>query len=157
MRLFIVDGIKYHKIGDDQFYAQELFQQNELFGYLKDNMVKAEKSVFDYVVYDSDIELEFASAFERNEDIKLYAKLPGWFKIDTPLGGYNPDWAVLIEKDGKEKLYFVVETKSTLFSVERRPEENAKIKCGYAHFEALGDEVNFTVSNSMDEFSSRYA
>lgn len=157
MRLFIIDGIKYHKIGDDQFYAQELFQQNELFGYLKDNMVKAEKSVFDHVVYDSDIELEFASAFERSEDIKLYAKLPGWFKIDTPLGGYNPDWAVLIEKDGKEKLYFVVETKSTLFSVERRPEENAKIKCGYAHFEALGDEVNFTVSNSMDEFSSRYA
>lgn len=109
MRLFIVDGIKYQKIGDDQFYAQELFQQNELFGYLKDNMVKVEKSVFDHVVYDSDIELEFASAFERNEDIKLYAKLPGWFKIDTPLGGYNPDWAVLIEKDGKEKLYFVVE------------------------------------------------
>lgn len=157
MRLFIVDGIKYHKIGDDQFYGQELFQQNELFGYLKDNMVKAEKSVFDHVVYDSDIELEFASAFERNEDIKLYAKLPGWFKIDTPLGGYNPDWAVLIEQDGKEKLYFVVETKSTLFSVERRPEENAKIKCGYAHFEALGDDVKFTVSNSMDEFSSRYA
>lgn len=157
MRLFIVDGIKYHKIGDDQFYAQELFQQNELFGYLKDNMVKAEKSVFDHVVYDSDIELEFASAFERNDDIKLYAKLPGWFKIDTPLGGYNPDWAVLIEKDGKAKLYFVVETKSTLFSVERRPEENAKIKCGYAHFEALGDDVKFTVSNSMDEFSSRYA
>ncbi|TPE52016.1 type III restriction endonuclease subunit R [Maribrevibacterium harenarium] len=157
MRLFIVDGIKYHKIGDDQFYAQELFQQNELFGYLKDNMVKAEKSVFDHVVYDSDIELEFASAFERNEDIKLYAKLPGWFKIDTPLGGYNPDWAVLIEQDGKEKLYFVVETKSTLFSIERRPEENAKIKCGYAHFEALGDDVNFTVSNSIDEFSGRYS
>lgn len=157
MRLFIVDGIKYQKIGDDQFYGQELFQTNELFGYLKDNMVKAEKSVHDHVVYDSDIELEFASAFERNEDIKLYAKLPGWFKIDTPLGGYNPDWAVLIEQDGKDKLYFVVETKSTLFSVERRPEENAKIKCGYAHFEALGDDVKFTVSNSMDEFSGRYA
>lgn len=157
MRLFIVDGIKYHKIGDDQFYAQELFQKNELFGYLKDNMVKAEKSVFDHVVYDSDIELEFASTFELNDDIKIYAKLPGWFKIDTPLGGYNPDWAVLIDQDGKEKLYFVVETKSTLFSVERRPEENAKIKCGYAHFEALGDDVKFTVSNSIDEFSSRYA
>ena len=156
MRLFIVDGIKYQKIGDDQFYAQELFQQNELSGYLKDNMLKAEKSVFDHVIYDSDIELEFATAFERNHDIKLYAKLPGWFKIDTPLGGYNPDWAVLIEQDGKEKLYFVVETKSTLFSVDRRPEENAKIKCGYAHFEALGDDVKFTVSNSMDELASRY-
>jgi len=157
MRLFIVDGIKYQKIGDEQFYAQELFQQNELFGYLKDNMVKAEKSVFDHVVYDSDIELEFASAFERNEDIKLYAKLPSWFRIDTPLGGYNPDWAVLIEQDGKDKLYFVVESKSTLFSVERRPEENAKIKCGFAHFEALGDDVKFTVSNSMDELSGRYS
>lgn len=157
MRLFIVDGIKYQKIGDDQFYGQELFETNELFGYLKDNMVKAEKSVFDHVVYDSDIELEFASALERNEDIKLYAKLPGWFKIDTPLGGYNPDWAVLIEQDGKDKLYFVVESKSTLFSVERRPEENAKIKCGFAHFEALGNDVTFTVSNSMDELSGRYS
>ena len=156
MRLFIVDGIKYHKIGDDQFYAQELFQQNELFGYLKDNMVKAEKSVFDHVVYDSDTELEFASAFERNDDIKLYAKLPGWFKIDTPLGGYNPDWAVLIEQDGKDKLYFVIETKSTLYSVERRPEENAKIKCGNAHFEALGDNVTFTVSDSMGQFTGQY-
>lgn len=156
MRLFIVDGIKYQNIGDDQYYGQELFETNELFGYLKDNMVKAEKAVFDHVVYDSDIELEFATAFERNEDVKLYAKLPGWFKIDTPLGGYNPDWAVLIEQDGKDKLYFVVETKSTLFSVERRPEENAKIKCGFAHFEALGNDVNFTVSNSMDEFSGRY-
>lgn len=156
MRLFIVDGIKYHKIGNDQVYGQELFEQNELFGYLKNNMVKAEKSVFNHVVYDSDIELEFASSFEQNDDIKLYAKLPSWFKIDTPLGGYNPDWAVLIGQDGKEKLYFVVETKSTLFSVERRPEENAKIKCGYAHFEALGDDVKFTVSNSMSEFESRY-
>lgn len=157
MQLFIVDGIKYQKIGDDQFYGQELFEANELFGYLKDNMVKAEKSVFDHVVYDSDIELEFVSAFERNEDIKLYAKLPAWFKIDTPLGGYNPDWAVLIEQYGKDKLYFVVESKSTLLSVERRPEENAKIKCGFAHFEALGDDVTFTVSNSMDELSGRYS
>lgn len=156
MRLFIVDGIKYHKIGDDKFYGQELFEKNELFGYLKNNMVKAEKSVFDHVVYDSDIELEFATAFENNDDIKLYAKLPSWFKIDTPLGGYNPDWAVLIEQDGKEKLYFVVETKSTMYSVERRPEENAKIKCGYAHFEALGDDVEFTVSNSMSELSGKY-
>jgi len=156
MRLFIVDGIKYHKIGDDKFYGQELFEKNELFGYLKDNMVGAEKSVYDHVVYDSDIELEFATAFEQNDDIKLYAKLPSWFKIDTPLGGYNPDWAVLIEQDGKEKLYFVVETKSTMYSAERRPEENAKIKCGYAHFEALGDDVQFTVSNSMSEFSGKY-
>ena len=77
-RLFVVDGIKYHKIGDDHFYAQELFSDNELFGYLQKNMVKSQKSVFDHVVYDSDVELNFATALEQSDDIKLYAKLPDW-------------------------------------------------------------------------------
>ena len=157
MRLFIVDGIKYHKIGEDHFYAQELFSDNELFGYLQKNMLESQKSVFDHVVYDSDIELEFASAFERSDDIKLYAKLPDWFKIDTPLGSYNPDWAVLIEVDGNEKLYFVVETKSTLFTDALRPSEKAKIACGKEHFKALGNEVEFAVTNAFEEFSGRYA
>ncbi|MDY0208048.1 MAG: restriction endonuclease subunit R, partial [Pseudomonas sp.] len=156
MRLFVVDGITYHKIGDDQYYAQELFSDNELFGYLQQNMVASQKSVFDHVVYDSDVELEFASAFERSDDIKLYAKLPGWFKIDTPLGGYNPDWAVLIEVDGKDKLYFVVETKGSLFTDALRPAEKAKIDCGRAHFKALGDEVEFAVSNGFDHFTGEY-
>jgi type III restriction enzyme len=156
MRLFVVDGIKYHKIGDDHYYAQELFRDNELFGYLQKNMVESRKSVFEYVVYDSDVELEFASAFERSDDIKLYAKLPDWFKIDTPLGTYNPDWAVLIEIDGKEKLYFVVETKSTLFTDARRPAEKAKIICGKEHFKALGNDVEFTVTNAFDDFSGKY-
>ena len=156
MRLFVVDGIKYHKIGDDQFYAQELFSDNELFGYLQKNMVESQKSVFDHVVYDSDIELEFATAFERSDDIKLYAKLPDWFKIDTPLGTYNPDWAVLIEVDGKEKLYFVVETKSTLFTDALRPTEKAKIACGKEHFKALGNDVEFAVTNAFEDFSGKY-
>ncbi|MDT9546640.1 MAG: DEAD/DEAH box helicase family protein [Chlorobium phaeovibrioides] len=156
MRLFVVDGIKYHKIGDDYFYAQELFTDNELFGYLQKNMVESQKSVFDHVVYDSDVELEFATAFERSDDIKLYAKLPDWFKIDTPLGTYNPDWAVLIEVDGKEKLYFVVETKSTLFTDALRPTEKAKIACGKEHFKALGKEVEFAVTNAFEDFSGKY-
>jgi len=156
MRLFVVDGIKYHKIGDEHFYAQELFHDNELFGYLQKNMVESRKSVFDHVVYDSDIELEFASAFEKSDDIKLYAKLPDWFKIDTPLGGYNPDWAVLIEVDGKEKLYFVVETKSTLFTDALRPTEQAKIACGKEHFKALGNDVEFVVTNAFEHFSGKY-
>ena len=156
MRLFVVDGIKYHKMGDDHYYAQELFNEKELFGYLKKNMVETKKSVFDHVVYDSDIELEFATSFEKSDDIKLYAKLPNWFKIDTPLGGYNPDWAVLIEVDGKEKLYFVVETKSTLFTDGLRPNEKAKIACGKEHFKALGNDVEFAVTNAFDEFSGKY-
>jgi len=156
MRLFVVDGIKYHKIGEDHFYAQELFSDNELFGYLQKNMLESRKSVFDHVVYDSDIELEFATAFERSDDIKLYAKLPDWFKIDTPLGTYNPDWAVLIEVDGKEKLYFVVETKSILFTDALRSTEKGKIACGKEHFKALGKEVEFAVSNAFEDFSGKY-
>jgi len=156
MRLFVVDGIKYHKIGNEQFYAQELFEDNELFGYIHKNMVESKKSVFDHVVYDSDIELEFASSFERSDDIKLYAKLPSWFKIDTPIGTYNPDWAVLIEIEGKEKLYFVVETKGTLFTDALRPTEKAKIACGKEHFKALGNDVEFTVTNSMEDFAGKY-
>ena len=97
MRRFIVDGIKYQKIGDEHFYCQELFQDKELKGYLGKNMLKSEKSVYDHVVYDSDVEHDFAEAFEKSEEVKVYAKLPDWFKIDTPLGTYNPDWAVLVE------------------------------------------------------------
>ena len=156
MRLFIVDGIKYQKIGDDQYYAQELFSDKELFGYLSKNMVESNKSVFNHVVYDSEVELKFAKSFELSEDVKVYAKLPDWFKIDTPLGGYNPDWAVLIEVDGKQKLYFVVETKSTMLSSALRPEEKARIDCGKEHFKALGLGVNFSVSTSFDSFNSVY-
>jgi type III restriction enzyme len=83
-------------------------------------------------------------------------KLPDWFTIDTPLGSYNPDWAVLVEADGKEKLYFVVETKSTLFTDALRPSEKAKIACGKEHFRALGKDVEFAVTNSFEEFSVKY-
>jgi len=136
-RLALVDGIKYQKLGDDHFYAQELFDQEELTGYLKNMLMDTEKSIYEHVVYDSTTERDFADAMEKNEAIKLYAKLPGWFKVPTPLGSYNPDWAVLVEQDGTQRLYFVVETKSSLFTDDLRDKENAKIECGKAHFHAL--------------------
>ncbi len=156
MRLFIVDGITYQKIGDKHYYAQELFEDEVLNGYLNKNMLETQKSVYDHVVYDSDIEETFAREFERSNDIKLYAKLPDWFKIDTPLGSYNPDWAVLVEQDGKEKLYFVVETKSSLFSDALRPKEQAKIDCGTAHFVALGQKAKFVKANDYSSFTAQY-
>ena len=67
----------------------------------------------------------------------MYAKLPGWFTVPTPLGNYNPDWAVLVEQDEGQHLYFVVETKGSLFGSDLRIAENAKIECGEAHFSAL--------------------
>jgi type III restriction enzyme len=155
MRLFIVDGIKYEKIGDEHYYAQELFEENELYGYLSKNMLESQKSVYDYVVYDSDVEAEFARSFERSDDVKVYAKLPSWFKIDTPLGSYNPDWAVLVEMDGQPKLYFVVETKGSLFTEALRPLELAKIDCGREHFKAMGNDARFAVANNYEDFSTK--
>ena len=81
--------------------------------------------------------------------------MPNWFKISTPLGSYNPDWAVLIEKDGDQKLYFVLETKSNLLSESLRPTETAKIKCGHRHFEALENNVTFKEVDDFSEFIER--
>ena len=157
MRHFIVDGIKYEKIGEDHYYAQELFADKELSGYLNKNMLEAQKSVYDHVVYDSEIESEFARSFEQSKDVKVYAKLPGWFKIDTPLGTYNPDWAVLVNRDDEEKLYFVVETKGSILGELLRPIEKAKIDCGREHFKALGDSVDFAVADNFDTFMDKVA
>lgn len=157
MRLFIVDGIKYEKIGDEYYYAQELFEKNELYGYLSKNMLESQKSVYDYVVYDSEVEAEFARSFEQSDDVKVYAKLPDWFKIDTPLGGYNPDWAVLVEMDDQSKLYFVVETKGSLFTDALRPVEQAKIDCGRGHFKAMGNDIGFAVANNYEDFSAKFS
>ena len=115
-RLALVDGIRYQRIGDEVHYAQELFEQEELTGYLK-NMLAAKKSVYEQVVYDSSgVERTFAEELEKNEAVKVYAKLPGWFKVPTPLGTYNPDWAVLVEKDGMERPSCTIEMPALLRS-----------------------------------------
>jgi type III restriction enzyme len=142
-RLALVDGIKYQRIGDEHYYAQELFEQEELIGYLRNMLENTKKSVFEHVVYDSGgVERTFAEQMEKNDAVKVYAKLPGWFKVPTPLGSYNPDWAVLVQINGQERLYFVVETKSSLFTDDLRDQEAAKIACGEAHFKALAGGKN---------------
>lgn len=152
MRLLIVDGIKYTKLGDSEFYAQELFDSEELTGYLNRNMVESHRSVYNYVVYDSEVERSFAERFEGNESVKVYAKLPDWFKIATPLGSYNPDWAVVIEDNGQNKLYFVVETKGNILADALRPTESAKIRCGEKHFAALGQGAKFVKADAYERF-----
>lgn len=157
-RLALVDGIKYQKVGSSNYYAQELFEQEELTGYLKNILNETNKSVYEQVVYDSITERDFARDLEKNESIKVYAKLPSWFKVPTPLGSYNPDWAVLIEHDDSERLYFVVETKGTLFAGDIRESEYAKIQCGKEHFKALeenSDSAQFMTAVSADDFLAR--
>ena len=159
-RLALVDGIKYQKLGDQHVYAQELFEKEELTGYLKNMLLDTQKSIYEHVVYDSTTERDFADGLEKNDAIKLYAKLPGWFKVPTPLGSYNPDWAVLVEEDGTQHLYFVVETKSSLFTDDLRDKESAKIECGKAHFTALGvgeNPARYVVARSVGDLLTEAA
>ena len=149
----LVDGIKYQRLGDEHYYAQELFENADLTGYLK-NMLDATKAVYEQVVYESGIEASFADELEKNTAVRVYAKLPGWFAVPTPLGNYNPDWAVLIDSDDGEHLYFVVETKGSSFTSDLRSSEVGKIECGRAHFNALksGDTpASYEIVTSVQE------
>ena len=116
-RRLAVDGVKYHRTGEH--YDMTLFENSELQTYLYDAAMKSgaiavtdqAKTVYDYVAVDSEVEREFMRSLEDNADVKFYIKLPSWFKIDTPVGKYNPDWAVAF--DGDERIYFVAETKGS--------------------------------------------
>jgi len=144
----LVDGIKYERIdgtGSEAEWEMLLFKNEELINYL--TALQVNKSVYEYVQYDSEVEREFAKRLDEREDIKLFVKLPGWFVIDTPVGTYNPDWAIL-KHDG-QALYLVRETKGTKDFMKLRTSEADKVRCGKKHFEMLG--VPFAVAVTADE------
>jgi type III restriction enzyme len=143
----LVDGIKYERLsaGAGAEWEMLLFKNEELINYLSALAVK--KSVYEYVVWESNVEREFAKKLDEREDIKLFVKLPGWFEIDTPVGKYNPDWAIL-KHDG-QALYLVRETKGTKDFIKLRTSEADKVRCGQKHFEAIG--VPFAVVVTADE------
>jgi type III restriction enzyme len=148
----LVNGIQYEKI--NQWY--EMTQFEDIPGW-SDNLVPAAHSVYDHVVYESEIEKAFVEGLERREDVKLYVKLPGWFTVPTPVGEYNPDWAIVLEPrdefgkpSGEELLYLVRETKDTTDLNELRLDEARKIRCGERHFrDALS--VDYSVVTNVKE------
>ena len=143
-----IDGIRYTRLDGEEYYLQEIFDSEELVAYLDKNAIGVEHSVYDYIIYDSStVERPFAVALDDDPDVRMFFKIPDKFKIETPIGTYNPDWAVYMDKDGAEKLYFVLETKgvSGLLGLENlTTPEQQKIRCGARHFEALGSEVMFS-------------
>jgi type III restriction enzyme len=141
----MIDGIKYEKVAGEE-YSMTLFEEKEIIGYLN-NRLEVNNSVYDAVVYDSEIEREFAEKLDKRQDVKLFVKLPDWFKIETPLGTYNPDWAIL--KHDNTVLYLVRETKGTRNFEKLRNIEAEKIRCGRKHFETL--EVDFDVVTSASD------
>jgi type III restriction enzyme len=143
----LVDGIKYEKIqavGGDTEWEMALFQEEEIVNYI--SALQVENSIYEYVEYQSSVERRFAESLDKREDIKLFVKLPGWFKIDTPVGSYNPDWAIV--KHDSDMLYLVRETKATKDFLKLRNSEADKVRCGKRHFEALHVDFNVVVSAS---------
>lgn len=151
----MIDGIKYHKIGDSEF-KMTLFEAQELEVYLNDFSFKVSdtsKTIYDeFMPLDSGVESQFAKDCETSDQIKFYFKLPTWFKISTPIGTYNPDWAIVFEDNNK--VYFVAETKDTgtpqVDLSKLSSDEQMKIKCGIAHFNEF-DHLEYKVVNKVGQ------
>ena len=145
----VTKGIKYTRLPKSEWYTMDILAVDDLRAYLDQNAWKPthHKSLYSYVVYDSStIEKPYAVALDQADEVKVFAKLPSAFKIDTPLGSYNPDWAYVEEVEGKQRVYFVMETKGKERG-QNRPTEEAKISCAAKHFEALnlGDDFRYDV------------
>jgi type III restriction enzyme len=148
LQQLLVDGIKYELIegvGSDTEWEMALFEQEEVVNLL--SAMKVEKSIYHYVEFESDVECRFARKLDKREDIVLFVKLPGWFKVDTPVGEYNPDWAIVKHND--DTLYLVKETKGTTNLLDLRPGERDRVLSGKKHFEALG--ISFEIAKDADE------
>ena len=149
----LIDGIKYKKINE----CYEMCQLEASIESWTECLIPTERSVYNHTIIDSEIEREFVERLEKLTEVKLYVKLPAFFTVPTPIGEYNPDWAIVLEPrdefgepTGEQMLYLVRETKSTTNLDELRPDEKRKILCGEKHFrDALG--VNYKLIKSMDE------
>lgn len=146
----LTNGIQYTKV--DDYYSQEtIFDDEALYGNKNSNLLKlnSSKNIYDHVIYDSQIEMNFAIEAENDDEVLLYAKLPSKFTIDTPIGNYNPDWAVVLNDEGKEKIYFVTETKGTENIYDLKGSEQKKILCGRKHFEVLDTGIKYIVAKEL--------
>ncbi len=139
LKNLIIDGIKY-EILDGKHFEMSLFEEKEIIEDFK-KIIESDKSPYKLIELDSTVEKMFAEKLKGDESVKYFAKLPKKFLISTPIGNYNPDWAILKEENGL-KLYLVRETKGSLNEEDRRGSENKKIQCGRKHFEALGVEYD---------------
>lgn len=145
LNYMIIEGIKYEKLEGITYEMSRLRDDAHKLNFSKERIVPTKKSVYDYILYDSGVEKKFAEGLEALKDVKYFIKLPGWFQIPTPVGNYNPDWAIL-RKNG-DIVYLIRETKATKDQLQLRGFESAKIKCGARHFETIG--VDYDVATSI--------
>lgn len=160
LKHLMIKNIEYYKLEGQTFDASEYKDSFEDWvkndNYLERCLVKSDKSVYEYIKCDSDIEVAFAQELEDIDEIEFFLKLPNWFKIKTPGGKhYNPDWAITVNVNGKSETFFVIETKGTSNLSKLRPDEADNIRCGIKHFE-LESELEYNYLKSFDEFARLY-
>ena len=132
----IIKHIQYNILEDE--YDLDLFYDNAETAKLSDtHLLESTKGIYNFVKVDSDIERKFKESLEQYEDVRVYVKLPGKFRISTPLGDYNPDWAIAFREGSVKHIYFVAETKGSMSSLQLKQSEKGKIDCARVHFKAL--------------------
>ena len=146
----IIEHITYHAL--DDHYSTEVFTEPTIKGKLNVNAMKAQKHLYDHIVYDSTNEHDFATELDTNKAVAVYVKLPNGFYISTPVGKYNPDWAIAFYEGEVKHIYFIAETKGSRSSMQLRDIEKGKIHCAKEHFKAISsDNVVYDV---VDSYSS---
>lgn len=144
----IINNIVYHKT-EERHDAKTVFT-NDKFALRKSELLK--KHIYDFLATDSKIESDFAKALENSTEVVVYAKLPKTFKVSTPVANYNPDWAIVFDKDKVRHIYFVAETKGSDSDMDLREIEKLKLHCATKHFEEIsGAEVKFEKVSSYEK------
>ena len=133
----IIQHITYNVL--DEHYDTDIFTEPTIKGKFGINAMKAQRHLYDHIVYDSTNERDFAADLDTNTAVAVYVKLPDRFYISTPVGHYNPDWAIAFYEGTVKHIYFVAETKGSMSSMQLRPIEEFKIHCAREHFKAISN------------------
>lgn len=150
----IVQHITYNML--DEQYDTDIFTEPTIKGRLGVNAMKAKHHLYDHIVYDSTNERDFAADLDTNTNVAVYVKLPDSFYISTPVGRYNPDWAIAFYEGTVKHIYFVAETKGTMHSMQLRDIEKSKIHCAREHFKAISNgNVVYDVIDSYQALLDR--
>lgn len=146
----IIEHITYDVL--DEQYGTDIFTDPTIKGKMGVNAMKAKKHLYDHIVYDSSNERDFATDLDTNTDVAVYVKLPDGFYISTPVGRYNPDWAIAFYEGSVKHIYFVAETKGSMNSMQLRLIEESKIHCAREHFKAISN--GNVVYDVVDSYTS---
>ena len=150
----IIQHITYNML--DESYSTNIFTEPTIKGKMDVNAMKAQRHLYDHIIYDSEREHEFASKLDTNADVAVYVKLPDSFYISTPVGHYNPDWAIAFYEGKVKHIYFVAETKGSMSSMQLRLIEESKIHCAREHFKAISHgNVVYDVVDSYETLLNR--